>query len=189
MANHSSTEAFAGPLRAPLGCPSVSVTVHILEPDEWERWREVRLAALAEAPYAFGSTLAEWSGVGDTEARWRQRLTDVPYNVVATSDDRLCGMASGTAPVDGVVDLLSFWVTPEVRGLGVGDLLVTEVVSWARRQGAHTLALCVRVGNDRATAFYLRHGFLDAGPVAWAPPEMPERRMTLELRAAAGDHS
>lgn len=48
-----------------------------VSPDSWRMWRELRLAALAEAPNAFGSTLAEWSGAGDTEQRWRARLEDV----------------------------------------------------------------------------------------------------------------
>jgi hypothetical protein len=33
--------------------------------------------ALAEAPEVFRSTLAEWSGGGDIEQRWRARLEDV----------------------------------------------------------------------------------------------------------------
>ncbi|MBU7600615.1 hypothetical protein JGS22_024025 [Streptomyces sp. P38-E01] len=36
--------------------------------------RLLRLAALAEAPYAFGTTLAQWQGEGDRPDRWRARL-------------------------------------------------------------------------------------------------------------------
>jgi hypothetical protein len=42
----------------------------------------LRLAALAEAPAAFGSTLSDWSGPGDTEERWRARLASVAHNIV-----------------------------------------------------------------------------------------------------------
>jgi hypothetical protein len=48
-----------------------------LTPNDWRQWRELRLAALAEAPAVFGSTLADWTGEGDTEDRWRARLSSV----------------------------------------------------------------------------------------------------------------
>ena len=54
----------------------------VVEPDDWRMWRALRLAALTDAPGAFGSTLAEWSGTGDTEQRWRARLGDVALNLV-----------------------------------------------------------------------------------------------------------
>ena len=54
----------------------------VVTSDGWRLWRELRLAALAEAPAAFGSTLAEWSGAVDTEQRWRARLEDVALNLV-----------------------------------------------------------------------------------------------------------
>ena len=56
-----------------------------LNPGDWWLWRELRLAALAEAPAAFSSTLAEWSGAGDTEQRWRARLEGVALNIILTS--------------------------------------------------------------------------------------------------------
>jgi len=51
--------------------------------DDWFLWRKLRLQALEEAPYAFSSTLADRQGQGDTEARWRGRLSNVPLNIVA----------------------------------------------------------------------------------------------------------
>ena len=57
-----------------------------LTEDDWTLWRDVRLRALADSPGAFGSTLGYWSGPGDREERWRSRLADVPFNVVALGD-------------------------------------------------------------------------------------------------------
>ena len=52
--------------------------VIVLTPADWCQLRALRLAGLAEAPAAFGSALAEWTGKGDTEHRWRARLSSVP---------------------------------------------------------------------------------------------------------------
>ena len=48
------------------------ITVRELGPDDWETWRDLRLAALAEAPDAFHSRLTDWLGAGERE--WRDRL-------------------------------------------------------------------------------------------------------------------
>ena len=115
-----------------------------LTPEDWSRWRHVRLEALAEAPNAFGSSLY-WGGHGDTEKRWRDRLQDVPLNVLAVIDGRGVGQVSGTAPADqGNVELISLWVAPDVRGRGIGDALVRAVVQWAQAHGAAIVKLAVQ---------------------------------------------
>ncbi|MFF4987856.1 GNAT family N-acetyltransferase [Streptosporangium saharense] len=141
------------------------VELRVLGPDDWPLWRELRLAALAEAPAAFGSKLADWQGEGDREDRWRGRL-EIPgsHNVVALLDGEPVGMASGL-PMDGgdAVELISMWVSPRARGRGVGDGLILEIERWALRRRAATLRLCVMPGNDAAAALYGRHGFRDTG--------------------------
>ncbi|MGW2280449.1 N-acetyltransferase family protein [Streptomyces sp. NPDC001770] len=167
-----------------------------LGPDDWRTWRELRHAALSEAPHAFGSTLVEWQGLGDREERWRARL-DIPdsHNVVAHLDGRPAGMVSGV-PADeaDVFELISMWVAPAARGRGVGGGLIHEVVRWAALRHAHTLRLSVRPGNRDALALYGRHGFgsgrgrggpterLPAGPLG----EESELRLSKPLGADPG---
>ena len=117
--------------------------------DDWPLWRSLRLQALEEAPYAFSSRLADWQGRGDTEARWRGRVSDVPLNIVAELQEAAAGMASGTAPnPDGSVELISMWVAPFARGRGVGHALLNAVIEWAREQQASRVALGVLEGKS-----------------------------------------
>ncbi|MCA6093524.1 GNAT family N-acetyltransferase [Streptomyces sp. SCA3-4] len=149
------------------------IELRVLTPDDWPLWRHLRLAALADAPYAFGSRLADWQGDGDREERWRGRLA-VPgsYNLVALLDGRPVGMASGVpGETPGAAQLISMWVGGQARGRGVGDRLVGEVEAWARRTGAGTLRLAVVPGNDRAFALYRRNGLHDTGPCGDALPD------------------
>jgi len=137
------------------------VEIRGLSPDDWEIWRILRLAALAEAPYAFRSQIADWQEENDREDRWRNRLS-IPgsYNLVAVIDDQPVGMASGVpASNDSDAELISMWVAPTARGRGVGDILVQEVERWARNTGARILRLDVSEVNRAAFDLYQRNGF------------------------------
>lgn len=162
--------------------PGDGIGLQRLAADDWRVWRELRLAALAEAPAAFGSRLSEWQGAGDREERWRARLTDVPLNLAARWQGRWVGMVSGARRDAERAELVSLWVDPCARGRQVGDLLVGAVAEWARREGAHWLMLDVRADNAPAIALYRRRGFRDVGPNREQPPEEPpERRMELKI--------
>ena len=152
------------------------IEVLVLTPDDWQLWRELRLAALTEAPAVFCSTLAEWGGAGDTEQRWRARLAEVALNLVLTVDGEPLGMVSATAPGPaGDVELISLWVAPAGRGRGLGDEAIRQVVDWAHDQHpGHALVLSVKNDNQPARALYRRHAFVDAGP---SPDDPAERRM------------
>lgn len=138
------------------------VHLRVLTTDDWPLWRDVRLAALAEAPQSFTSRLEDWHRGG--QERWRARLA-MPgaHHLVAFLGGQAVGMASGL-PVDSATcELRSVWVSPEVRGRGVADLLIAAVEAWARRSGATTLNLAVLPDNEPAVTLYRRHGFEDSG--------------------------
>lgn len=159
----------------------------VLGEGDWKMWRELRLAALTEAGYAFGSQLADWQGDGDREERWRERLA-IPgsYNILAMLDGQAVGMASGV-PTDHneVVELISMYVAPAGRGQGVGDHLVRAVEQWARRVGARTLRLAVVEGNKNASALYQRNGFRDTGELGDLMPD-GVRREHIMARSLVG---
>jgi ribosomal protein S18 acetylase RimI-like enzyme len=145
----------------------------VLTSSDWKLWRELRLAALAEAPHAFGSTLSDWTGDGDREARWRARL-EIPgsHNVVAVLDRHAVGMVSGVpSNEDSVVELISMWVSPAVRGRGFGDHLIGAVDQWARRSGATIVKLAVRPDNHPAILLYQRNGFVATGELGELTPD------------------
>jgi ribosomal protein S18 acetylase RimI-like enzyme len=158
------------------------IGLRVLTPDDWRAWRELRLAALAETPHAFGSRLADWQGDGDREQRWRDRLA-VPgsYNVIAVLDGQPAGMASGVPAEDsgGAAELISMWVSPAARGRGVGDHLVRAVEDWARQAGARVLKLAVAEGNDGAIALYRRCGFADTGELGDLMPDGVRRERVM----------
>ncbi|WP_406375746.1 GNAT family N-acetyltransferase [Streptomyces sp. NBC_00647] len=158
-----------------------------LESDDWPFWRELRLAALAEAPYAFGSTLAQWQGSGDREERWRARLS-IPgaHDLVALLDGLPVGIASGV-PGEGAenVELISMWVNPTARGKGVGDCLIQAIERWAAERGATTLRLSVMPDNRKATALYERHGFADTGESGDLLPDGVGRERVMARSLAA----
>jgi GNAT superfamily N-acetyltransferase len=144
-------------------------------PDEWEVFRDLRLRALRGAPQAFGSRYDDWARA--PEAQWRDRLANVPLNLVAHRDGTPVGMASGVHDGEAEAELISMWVDPAARGTGVAAALVGAVVEWARAAGCTTY-LMVRSDNARAISAYARAGFVDLGiPPDRDPDEPPENKM------------
>lgn len=159
-----------------------SIHLRRLDATEWQTFRAVRLQALADAPHAFASTLAQWSGDNDTPTRWQQRVASVPLNLVASRGQEAVGMCSASHPQhDAEVTVMSMWVAPTARGQGVSDLLMAAVVQFATELGARSVGLDVRAANASAVRLYARLGFVDVGAVEVQDPAHPERRMRLAI--------
>jgi GNAT superfamily N-acetyltransferase len=56
-------------------------------------------------------------------------------------------------------DLESIFVVPDRRGDGVGAALVDAFAGWARQSDAAEVTVTAYAANERAVAFYARHGF------------------------------
>lgn len=60
-------------------------------------------------------------------------------------------------------ELYRLYVSAELKGAGVAQKLMTEVLAWSRAHGAGALWLSVWENNVRAQAFYKRYGFVHVG--------------------------
>ena len=148
--------------------------------------QQVRLAALLEAPSAFGSTYQAEANRPDAE--WLQRAgvgsrgSDTA-TFFAQVDGDIVGLVGGyrKQPSSPTVELVSLWVAPRVRGRGVGGLLVDAVTGWATQTGATSVLLWVTSGNTPAEHLYRSKGFIATGEVQPLPsdPTRDEGRMML----------
>jgi ribosomal protein S18 acetylase RimI-like enzyme len=166
----------------------VSVEISRITPDDGPELRAVRLTALADAPFAFGATLAEEAARSDAEwsdrARWgaagAERIT-----VLARWEQRVVGIAGGYREQAGAdeVHLVSMWTAPEARRSGLGRRLVNAVIDWAADTGASAVGLWVTRGNAPAQLLYESMGFVETGEYQPLPsdPCADELRMILQL--------
>jgi ribosomal protein S18 acetylase RimI-like enzyme len=138
--------------------------VRELRPDEWREVRALRLRALADAPRAFLSTVAEEEGYDDEVWRGRAARDDRRASFVCEADGELVGGTTGILTADGAgVDLVAMWVAPTHRRRGLGKALVEHVVAWARERGATSVTLEVNEALAPALGLYRSAGFEPTG--------------------------
>ena len=130
-------------------------------------FKAVRLRALQDAPYAFGSTYQRESQFSDSE--WLARVDRMDgargIGFLAMDGETSCGIVGTFLDKDDPTraHLVSMWTAPAHRQRGVGRLLVGEALSWARSWNASTLFLMVTSNNHPAIRFYERLGFSQTG--------------------------
>ena len=150
-------------------------------------FKDVRLRALREDPYAFGSTYARESQFDDAE--WLRRVErwngERGVGFLAIDDATPCGIAGSLLDETDATraQLVSMWTAATHRQLGVGRLLVNEVLNWARTRGVRTMLLMVVSNNDSAIRFYERLGFTQTGHTDPYPndPAIVEYEMSRSL--------
>jgi ribosomal protein S18 acetylase RimI-like enzyme len=135
--------------------------------DDWAPLKRARLAALLDAPTAFGvshATAATYS-----EAQWRERAAGAAGPVFwlafdgdgdGDGDGEAVGMVGGGVDRHGHYNLIAMWVTPTRRGSNIAARLVDAVKAHARALGHARVVLDVAPDNLRAARFYERQGFV-----------------------------
>lgn len=140
-----------------------SLIIVELQPDDWQRLRDIRLRSLSSDPHAFGATFESESAF--TETQWREMFEKVTFlsasnggNDVATmSIENLKGDLGTTCWIGGC------WVAPEMRGRGVMRAFMAHIDSQAEERRWTRQGLGVWKDNFDAMAAYERLGFIKRG--------------------------
>jgi GNAT superfamily N-acetyltransferase len=169
----------------------MGLEVRRIRAHEGPQLRSLRLHALADAPTAFGSTLAREEAF--SESVWHERaargaLGSDGVTFIAEHDGQWVGLATGLVedpedPKGSGPVLVGMFVDREERRGGVGVALVEAVASWALARGAARLSLWVTSNNEAAIALYGKCGFRRTGetkPLAHTPT-LAELRMVRDL--------
>ena len=147
-----------------------SVSIRLVQPEDWPVVRDVVLTMYNDAPYAMGGSLAEEAA--RTEQEWRQytgKLADAAHGRGCLAEDAhgACGFVAGDADYPllppGAVAVFRLWVAPRQRGTGLGRKLMDTVAEWAASWGAEQVALGVKDSNVDVLEFYGHLGYEDTG--------------------------
>ena len=139
------------------------IKVRALGEDDWQVYRNIRLAALQESPEAFVATRAQEEGLD--EQVWRERVRRSRRLVAESGGSPLGVVSLGQAkePDAGTGELFGLWVAPRARGTGVAWKLVEAGADQARKDGRSHLSYWVGTDNGRAVAFASSFGFRPGG--------------------------
>jgi ribosomal protein S18 acetylase RimI-like enzyme len=140
------------------------ISIRRISIGEYKLYRQIRLASLKEAPYAFSSTYE--SALGRSKVSWKDQADGSAQGsdkaiFIAVSDNVLIGIAAiyrtEGNPENG--EVLQVWISPEYRGKQVSNLLFDELFKWAKVNKFTAIDAKVIQGNERALYFYHKYGF------------------------------
>jgi RimJ/RimL family protein N-acetyltransferase len=160
----------------------VTLDIRRLDAGDEALLRATRLRALADAPAAFGTTLAA-AQARDDEFWTNQvagRLGSAPCAtwVVVDADGDGVGMLTGVNTGDAV-DVIQVWVAPDHRGTGLVERLFAHLFEWSPHE---RIGIAVEAVNDRARRVYERVGFQVVGErpgVQGVEIELTQRRSVV----------
>ena len=146
----------------------MQITIRRIHADEGEALRAIRLAALRDAPSAFGSTYQ--AEEAQPARHWEERARhgsagDDSATYFATIGEHVVGLVGAYRPsgAPAMVELVSMWTAPDNRRAGAARQLVAAVLEWAWATSAESVELWVTKGNDPAIKLYKSAGFRETG--------------------------
>ncbi|MFD5323597.1 GNAT family N-acetyltransferase [Streptomyces sp. NPDC127092] len=179
-------------------------SIRTVRADEWEKVRELRLAALQDpvAHIAFLETYEDASAQPDSF--WQGRAAGaaetgdgrVRQFVAETPDGRWIGSVSvlverpsdevrfGDAAKVDQTHVVGVFVRPEARGAGVTDALFRAAVDWSwslPEPAIERVRLYVHEDNARAAAFYRKFGFVASGDTVPMPGDATGVEVEYEI--------
>lgn len=127
-------------------------------------FKQIRLQALQDAPYAFPSTYD--AALQRSDESWREQADKTALGTdratfLAFSDDVPIGMAAIYRLEDKADsgELLQVWVSPAYRGTSLIRDLMDAIFKWAGENNFREIIAGVTKVNTRVLRLYIKYGF------------------------------
>ena len=152
------------------------IAIRRIQMGETALYKQIRLASLKDAPYAFETTYD--SASQRSEEMWNARVqSNAEGNdeaiFLAFSDHLPIGIAA-LVRIKGQTDtgeLMQVWVSPEHRGTGVAWDLMNSIFQWGQENNFHRIITGVTRANAGALKFYIKYGFSKMDESAQSDPD------------------
>lgn len=143
------------------------MNIRILEPEDAEAYRRLRLEALLNSPEAFISSYEETVNNSVDVYKVRFQL-DNSFNFGAFEDDDLIGVVTLARETKKKIDhrtiISAMYVTSYKRGRGVGKQLMLAAIDQVRlMEGVEQVYISVVAKNDTAKSLYYALGYVPFG--------------------------
>lgn len=134
-----------------------------------KKWKEVKMSNIEIVPlskdyiedvYTIGnlSLRVPWS----IESIEKELHNKFAHYILSKLNGKVIGFGGAWIIVDEA-HITNIAVHPEFRGVGIGDIIVQELISLCKNNKVRDITLEVRKSNIPAQNLYLKHGFLEEG--------------------------
>ena len=130
-----------------------------LTSENWQLYKQIRLESLLMEPHAFSSNYSDV--LQRPDSHWQERLIEAQAGeksclLFAKENEQIIGMIGATfAEENGVVEIISVYVSKEKRGHGVATALMASILEEVGQGNAFWKAvLTVSADQTAAVAIY-----------------------------------
>lgn len=143
-------------------------SIQLLNPEQWNIFKEIRLEDLRQSPNSFGSTFEVECFF--TQNDWVNKLKNTKdLHLVALSDNfKPIGLII-LRPYQEQVGIFAMYVNPTFRGRGIASDLIHAVIKYAIKKNFSEIILDVYDHNASAIELYKRKGFIFTGVKSTLP--------------------
>jgi RimJ/RimL family protein N-acetyltransferase len=165
----------------------MTITIRALEADEWEQFRDVRLAALKAVPGVYGTRYED--ALLRTETAWRSTVKGPSNQSFGLFDGQaLVGITSVFTweedPTGNTAILASSFIADPYRGRRLSQMLYDIRIAWIKDHGQFTrIVVGHRASNEPSRRANQHYGFMQfrRAPHVW-PDGTTEDEIFYEMK-------
>lgn len=129
-----------------------------VSPDDWQKFRDIRLKGLQTDPQAFGGTFESESQ--QNEEYWKERFSNPERCFYAAEDGNIFVATAGSKKIaEDNWMIVAVYTLPEFRGKNISKELIERIIGEAKKAGASKVSLMVNPQQENAVSLYKKMGF------------------------------